>query len=50
MINVKNNIYKNFTKTRKLSPKSFKKLPFKMRLHRHKQRTTRKYNKQYNVG
>jgi hypothetical protein len=48
MINVKNNIYKNFIKTKKLLPKSFKKSQFKMRLHRRKQRTTRKVNKQFN--
>ena len=48
MNNVKNNIYKNFTKTKKLLPKSFKKFPFKMRLYRQKHRTTRKSNKQFN--
>ena len=44
MINVKNNINKKFIRTKKLVPKTYKKSPLKMRLHKHKQRKTRRFN------
>ena len=45
MINVKNNIHKKLTRTKKILPKTYKNSPIKMRLYKHKQRKSRKFNK-----